>query len=175
MRSFADEVRSPLAAPGRVLLCFDDEDFWLRVPSTLELLDIAANYAWRMLIPDALEEPGRSVMEDWLADPQHPATWKRLHIAVQPLGTYLYGVPFFVASRTAANLLHHYSLFRMWSQLNLQRDLYSADAADWIAAATAWLISSEHDKKKRDALWAELTTPGRLPSWLPGIVPEWMG
>lgn len=174
MRSFASEVRSPLAAPDVVLLRMDGEDFWLRVPGALELLDIAANYAWQQLVPGRLEEPGQELLMEWLTDPEHPATWKRLHIMVQPLGIYLYGVPFFIAARTAANLLHHFSLFRMWAQLNLHIDLHQAQAADWIAAAMAWMVSSKTEAKDRNALWAELTTPGRLPAEIPGVLPDWL-
>lgn len=174
MRSFANEVRFPLSAPEVVLVRIEGEDFWLKVPPTLELLDIAANYAWQQLIPGALEEPGRQLLLDWLDDSDHPASWKRLHVAMQPLGLYLYGVPYFVAARTAANLLHHYSLFRMWAQLNLHFDPQQAQAADWIAAALAWLLSTKTDSKERNALWAELTTPGRLPTDAPGVLPEWM-
>jgi hypothetical protein len=169
---FADQVRFGDWSPPVVLVRLDGEPLWLRVPPTMELLDIAATYGWQRLLPGALEEPGRSMLLEWLDDPDHPATWKRLHVAVQPLGQYLYGVPFFVAARTAANLLHHFTLFRMWSQLNLHVDLHQADAADWIAAAMAWLISSKSDEKSRNALWAELTTPGRLPA---EVLPGWMG
>jgi hypothetical protein len=175
VRSFAAEVRFPLAAPDVVLMRIEGEDFWLGVPSALELLDIAANYAWQRLVPDAVAEPGRQRLLDWLDDPDHPASWKRLHVAVQPLGLYLYGVPFFVAARIASNLLHHYSLFRVWALLNLNFDAERAEAADWIAAAMAWLLSSKPDAKERNALWAELTTPGRLPVEAPGVLPEWMG
>jgi hypothetical protein len=174
LRSFASEVRSPLASPDVVLLRMDGEDFWLRVPPALELLDIAANYDWQRLVPGSLEEPGQELLMDWLADPESPATWKRLHVMVQPLGIYLYGVPFFVAARTAANLLHHFSLFRMWAQLNLHIDLHQAQAADWIAAAMAWMLASKPEAKDRNALWAELTTPGRLPVEVPGVLPEWL-
>lgn len=175
MRSFAAQARFAGWASEVVLLRFDGEDFYLRVPPTLELLDIAANYTWRQLVPNALEEPGRSMLLDWLDDPDHPATWRRLHIAMQPLGMHLYGFPFFVAARTAANLHANFTLFRMWSQLNLHADLREAEAADWIAAATAWLLAAQKDEKSRNAVWAELTTPGRLPTWVPGVLPEWMG
>jgi len=170
--SFASQVRFGAWSPDTVLVYLDDQDFWLKVPPTLELLDIAANYSWQRLLPGALEEPGRALLLDWLSDPDHPATWKRLHVAVQPLGEYLYGVPFFVAARTASNLLHQFSVFRMWAQLNLHIDLHQAQAADWIAAAMAWLVSSKSDEKGRNQLWAELTTPGRLPE---GVLPGWMG
>lgn len=176
MRSFAAEVRFPLAAPETVLVRVEGEDFDFHVPAALELLDIAANYAWQELLPGALDEEGQARLLEWLDDPEHPASWKRLHVAVQPLGLYLYGVPFFVAARTAANLLEHYSLFRMWAQLNLMCfDAQHAEAADWIAAAMAWLIGSKTESKDRNALWAELTTPSRLPVEVPGVLPPWMG
>lgn len=175
MRSFAAQARFAGWSPELVLFRMDDEDFWLRVPSTLELLDIAASYAWRQLVPGALEEPGRSLLLEWLNDPDHPATWRRLHLAVQPLGLHLYGFPFFMAARTAANLHSHFTLFRLWAQLNLHIDLREAEAADWIAAAAAWLLATQKDDKSRNAVWAELTTPGRLPTWVPGVLPEWMG
>lgn len=175
MRSFAAQARFGGWSPDVVLFRLDGEDFWLKVPPTLELLDIAANYAWQQLVPGAVEEPGKSLLLEWLADPEHPASWRRLHIAMQPLGLYLYGMPFFVAARTAANLHQHFSLFRMWAQLNLHVDLRTAEAADWIAAATAWMLSAQKDEKSRNAMWAELTTPGRLPEWVPGVLPEWMG
>ena len=172
--SFASLVRTRGLAPERVRIFLDDEEFVLRVPGVWELLDIAAAYQWQLLLPGALEEPGRTLLHEWLEDPEHPATLKRLHIAVQPLGTYLYGVPFFTAARCAANLLGSFPVFRMWAQLNLHTSLEGAEAADWIAAATAWLVSSRAEKKDREALWAELTTPGRLPDWVPGVVPTWM-
>lgn len=171
MRSFATETRSALAAPDVVLVRLEGEPFWLHVPPVLELMDIAANYRWQRLLPDSLEEPERQILLEWLADPEHPATWKRLHVVMQPVGMYLYGVPFFVAARTAANMLHHFTVFRMWSQLNLHMDLRDADAPDWIAAGMAWLISSKTEEKDRNALWAELTTPGRLPD---DVIPGWM-
>lgn len=174
MSLFASQVRFPGLAPERILLVFDDEEFVLPVPPVFELLDIAASYGWERLVPQGLEEPGRTLLYEWLADPEHPASLKRLHIAVQPLGTYLYGMPFFAAARTAANLLHHFSLFRMWAALNLHTDLRGAEAADWITAATAWLLSSRHEEKERNRLWAELTTPSRLPTTVPGVLPEWM-
>lgn len=174
MSAFASHVRTWGLAPERVLLVFDDEEFILRVPPVFELLDIAATYNWERLVPQGLEEPGRALLYEWLADPEHPASFKRLHIAMQPLGSYLYGMPFFAAARTSAHLLHHFSLFRMWAALNLHADLRDAEAADWVAAATAWLLSSKHEEKERQRLWAELTTPSRLPTSVPGVLPAWM-
>jgi hypothetical protein len=175
MRSFAAQARFTSWAPDRVRFRLDGEDFWLRVPPTLELLDIAANYTWQRLVPGAVDEPGKSLLMEWLMDPDHPATWRRLHVAMQPLGTCLYGFPFFTAARVAANLHEHFSLFRLWAQLNLHVDLRDAEAADWIAAALAWMLATPKDDKSRNAVWAELTTPGRLPTWVPGVLPEWMG
>ena len=145
------------------------------MPPTLELLDIAANYTWQRLVPGALEEPGQSQLIDWLNDPDHPATWRRRPLPCSRSASTSTDSRSSLPPSMAANLHQNFTLFRLWSQLNLHIDLHQAEAADWIAAAAAWLLSTQKDEKSRNAAWAELTTPGRLPTWVPGVLPEWMG
>lgn len=157
------------------MVCLDDEDFALPVPGPQRLLDIAATYAWRQLLPDGLVEDDRERMYERLADPEDRLSWKRLHVVAQPLGLYLYGYPFFVAARALGTTRHYFTTFRMWSLCNTSLDLATASAADWCAAAVTWLSQSGgKDEKDRKALWAQLTTPGVLPMEAPGVSPDWL-
>jgi hypothetical protein len=57
--SFATTVHMPGISPETVVICLDDEDFRLPVPRPMALLDIAAAYAWRRLLPEGLVETDR--------------------------------------------------------------------------------------------------------------------
>lgn len=173
MRSFAQTVW--LGEPGDVVVIrLDGEDFRLIAPETMRLLDIAANYAWQHLLPEALIEPDRERLLEWLHDPDHPASWKRLHVVVQPLGTYFYGFPFFTAARALGTLMHYYTAFQMWAVTNVTVDLARATAVQWCAAAVSWQLHlGEKDTDRKDT-WARLTVPGRLPFDAPGVTPHWI-
>jgi hypothetical protein len=173
--SFATTVHMPGISPETVVICLDDEDFRLPVPRPMALLDIAAAYAWRRLLPEGLVETDTARMHERLRDPEDPMSWKRLHVVAQPLGLYLYGFPFFVAARALGTARHYFTTFRMWSLCNIAIDLHRASAADWCAAAVTWLSQQGGGKEEqRKAMWAELTTPGVLPMEAPGVSPDWL-
>lgn len=173
--SFATAVHMPGISPEIAVLRLDDEEYCLPVPEPFALIDLAAAYAWRRLIPDGLIEADAVRVHERLRDPEDPMSWKRLHVVAQPLGLYLYGFPFFVAARALGTARHYFTAFRMWSLCNITVDLYQASAADWCAAAVTWLSQQGGEKEEqRKALWAELTTPGVLPMEAPGVSPDWL-
>lgn len=172
--SFATTVHMPGVSAPTALVVIDDEEFALPVPEPHQLLDIAASYAWRQLLPDGLAEADMQRMHQRLRDPDDLMTWKRLHVIAQPLGLYLYGFPFFVAARALGTVRHYLTAFRMWAVCNVAVDLSAASAADWCAAAVAWLVQTGDKEEKRLEMWAQLTTPGVLPMEAPGVSPDWM-
>lgn len=172
--SFATTVHMPGISPDRALLRIDGDDFELPVPDAQRLLDIGASYGWRHLMPDGLVTVDKERMYERLKDPEDLMSWKRLHVIAQPLGLYLYGFPFFVASRALGTLRHYLTSFRMWAVCNLRIDLTTASAADWCAAAVTWLVQTGEKEEKRLEMWAQLTTPGVLPMEAPGVSPDWM-
>lgn len=172
--SFAQTVHIPGLSPDIAVICLDDEEFELPVPDPVRLLDIAASYAWRQLLPDGLAGPDAARMRSRLADPGDALSWKRLHVVMQPVGLYLYGFPFFVAARALGTTRHYFTAFRMWSLCNVRLDLASASAAEWCAAAVGWLSQQGDKDEKRKELWAQLTMPGVLPMEAPGVSPDWL-
>lgn len=164
----------PGVSEPRAVLCLDDEDFTLVVPTVMELLDIAANYSWRSLIPEGLITVDRNRMHERLNDPEDPMTWKRLHIVAQPVGLYLYGFPFFTAARALGTLRHYFTAFHMWAVSHLSVDLREASAAQWCAAAVTWLVQQGDKPEDHRTAWANLTIPGTLPMDAPGVSPDWM-
>jgi|SRR5690606_7172417 len=174
MASFASTVHLPGYSAEVAVLAIDDEEFRLPVPGVMDLLDIAASYAWRQLLPDGLVEADAERMHQRLADPEDRLTWKRLHVVAQPLGLYLYGFPFFVAARALGTVRHYFTAFRMWSLVNARIDFATASAADWCAAAVAWLVQQGSKEEQRKEMWAQLTMPGILPMEAPGVSPDWM-
>lgn len=171
---FAETVYMPGASASSALLCLDDEEFELPVPEVHRLLDIAAAYAWRRLVPEGLVGADRERMHERLADPEDPMSWKRLHIVMQPVGTYLYGFPFFVAARALGTTQHYLTAFRMWAVCNVTVDLDRASAAEWCAAAVCWLAQQGSKEEQRKEVWAQLTIPGTLPMEAPGVSPDWL-
>lgn len=156
-------------------LLLDGEEFQLQVPDTWELIDIAASYTWPRLLPGALVDVDAEAMQGYIQDERHLLTWGRLHVVVQRLGLYLYGWPFFVAARALSTLMSYESAFTLWAVTNLPRDPATFSASEWVAASINWQLSMSSDKEeKRNARWAELTTPGRLPMDDPGVAPYWM-
>lgn len=165
----------PGLTPDVVALVLGEDEFHLRVPGVWDLLDIAATYQWPRLLPGALLDDDRELMNELLLDPKHKMSSGRLHIVVQSLGLYLYGWPFFVAARSLSGLMAYESAFTLWSVTHLTRDPATFSAAEWVSASINWQLSMSADKEeKRNARWAELTIPGRLPMDDPGVAPTWM-
>jgi hypothetical protein len=172
--SFRHRLHRPGHSPPVVALILGEDEYHLRVPDPYALMDLAAAYNWTALIPGALTGDGPDRIAEHLADPDHKLTSKRLHVAVQPLGTYLYGWPFYIASRALRLLRFHEATFRCWALLNVALPVDAMSAADWTAASIAWQMSMNHKEEERNAAWAELTVPGRLPMDAPGVTPDWM-
>lgn len=172
--SFADTLYMPGVSQPRAVLRLDDEEFTLVIPGVMQLLDIAANYSWRTLLPDGLLRLDRERMYERLDDPDDPMTWKRLHIVAQPVGLYLYGFPFFTAARALGTLRHYLAAFQMWAVTHLTLDLATASAAQWCAAAVTWLVQQGDKPEDHRTTWANLTIPGTLPMDAPGVSPDWM-
>lgn len=174
MNQFITKLHRPGFSPDIVTVVLGEQEYRLRVPQPFDLLDIAATYNWAALLPGSLLDEDFAVMEDNLADPDHKLTARRLHVAIQPLGTYLYGWPFFMAARALGTLRLYEPTFRTWAVLNVPRPLDGMSAADWVAASVAWQMQMGKKEEDRNNTWARLTIPGRLPMDAPGVTPDWM-
>jgi hypothetical protein len=171
---FAGQLHRPGISPDVVAIRLDDDEYHLRVPGPLELVDIAAAYRWPALLPGALIDGDADRMADQIEDPDEAVTPQRLHVVVQSLGSYLYGWPFFIAARALRLVQVYEPVFRCWAVMNLAGRLDGMSAPDWVSSAIAWRLSLESKEADRNAAWAELTIPGRLPEHAPGVTPAWM-
>lgn len=170
---FTTGLYRPGYSPSSVPIVLDDVEYVIDIPDTYTLLDIAASYAWPQLLPGCLTEDSRSEMLERINDADNLMTLRRLHVVVQPIGTYLYGWPFFVASRALRIVRTNESYFRAWALTNIHISLDAMSPADWTSASVAWQMSMAQKEEERNATWAELTTPSRLPE-IPIVMPGWM-
>jgi len=175
VNSFILGRHRPGVSPEVVGLIIGQDTYRLVVPDSWSLVDIAARYSWPELLPGALVDEDAELMEEHMADPDHKLTAGKLHVIVQSLGLYLYGWPFFTASRALATLAVNETVFGLWAMNNLPRDPNTFSAAEWVNAAVTWeLAAAGHKEEDRNTRWGELTIPGRLPMHDRGVAPGWM-
>lgn len=159
-------------APLRLRL--QGRPYHLTPPPVPVLLDIAADYAWRELVPGCFAAAEREEITARVQDRDDGMSSQLLHYAAQGVGTRLYGWPMFSAATICVSLKVGEPVFRLWAAQNGVFPHASWSAADWCAAGVAWMLGGCKTEVAATALMARLQLPRVLDPDVPGVTPEWI-